>query len=96
MNKALSRLQLSLNAAASEPNSPSKASFLSVSLTCVCVCVKSAKVRLDDGTSACQRGGAGRAAHPCFESALNVSDAPLSVTLSLGDTQPHTQGHTDY
>lgn len=30
------------------------------------------------------------AAHPRFESALNVSDAPLRVTLGLGNTQTHT------
>lgn len=41
-----------------------------------------------------------RAAHPRLQSALNVSDAPLGVTLGLGEKHPnthtHMQGHTDY
>lgn len=41
-------------------------------------------------TPACVRGGTVRAAHPRFESALNVSDAPLRVTLGLGNAQTHT------
>lgn len=41
-------------------------------------------------TPARVRGGTVRAAHPRFESAPNVSDAPLRVTLGLGNTQTHT------
>lgn len=40
-------------------------------------------------TRARVRGGTLRAAHPGFESALNVSDAPLRVTLGLGNAQTH-------
>lgn len=96
MNKALSRLQLSLNAAVSEANSPSEVLFLSVSLT-LCVLAPGKKKRCVWMTTPA-RGGGG--AHPRFQPALNVSDAPLGVTLGLGgthtNTHTHTQGHTDY
>lgn len=88
MNKALSRLQLPLNAAVSEANSPSEVLFLSVSLT-LCVLAPGKKRCVWMRTPARGRGGA----HPRFQPALNVSDAPLGVTLGLGEKHTQMQGH---
>lgn len=89
MNKALSRLQLSLNAAVSEANSPSEVLFLSVSLT-LCVLAPGKKRCVWMTTPARGRGGA----HPRFQPALNVSDAPLGMTLGLGEKHTNTHTHT--
>lgn len=71
-------------------------------LACVCVSEMRVCIHLRDrfheqtcGTdaaaSAVSRGGVKvHAAHPRFESALNVPDAPLGVTLGLGNTHKHT------
>lgn len=44
---------------------------------CVCVCMFKECVHV------CEKGVKVHVAHPCFEPALNVPDAPLGMTLGL-------------
>lgn len=92
MNKALSRLQLSLNAAASEPNSPSKAPFLSVSLTlCVCVCVCDQVQRCVWMMTPVRVGEVGRCMRLTLALSLPLmSRMPLFAWLLAWETHKHT------
>lgn len=57
------------------------------------VCVHGVYVCLYEPVYVCQRAVKVRAAHPGFQSALNVPDAPLGMTLGLGRKTTHTDTH---